>query len=49
MACSEITQAIQWLQSATYPTKQHPVIAYFTKHFGYGSCLTIGPWCTGTF
>jgi hypothetical protein len=36
MACSEITQAIQWSQTGT-ATKLHPVTAYFTKHYGYSA------------
>ena len=36
MACSEITQAIQWAQTST-ANVQHPVTAYFTKHYGYAA------------
>ena len=39
MACLEITEAIQWLQSGG-AEEQHPVTAYFTKHFGYGGQYT---------
>jgi hypothetical protein len=39
MACTEITQAIQWAASGT-ATDEHPVTAYFTKHFGYGGQFT---------
>ena len=35
MACTEITQAIQWSSSGS-GTEIHPVTAYFTKHFGFG-------------
>ena len=39
MACSEITQVVQWAQSST-ATAQHPVTAYFTKHYGYSAKYT---------
>jgi len=36
MACSEFTQAIQWLQSGS-GTKIHPVRVFFSKHYGYAA------------
>lgn len=36
MACDEITKAIDWIQTGT-SKEIHPVKAYFTKHFGYGT------------
>jgi hypothetical protein len=34
MACSKVTQAIQWIQSGS-ANEIHPVTAYLSKHLGY--------------
>lgn len=39
MPCAEFTNAIAWNQKTT-PKEEFPVIAYFTKHFGFGGAST---------
>src|ERR1051326_854402 len=39
MACSEFTQAIQWLQSGS-GSEMHPVRVFFSKHYGYAAAYT---------